>query len=360
MLIRKKSALVGRKIKMTALAGLAVVLFSLPLVAPCRAQSEDRLRGVVEPVTANKPYRIGFAAVHFVDKFWLGITYGIADEAEKSGAKLVSTLSAGGYGNLSNQISNLDTLAARNLDGIIVAGATYDGLDRTIKRITDAGIKVVVAGTPVNAKTVSVGILEDEHRIGEQMGEYICSQKPGAKVITLPGPQGSEWNKIRFDGFNGAAQKCKLQTFGNTFQGQMSLEDGQKQATDLMIKYPDTDYIWSVAGLLGDGAASAIKRLNRNDIKVVTSAFTQLTTQMMKEGHIVMSLSEPSVITGRLAVQYMVRLLNGQPLPKTEKSPFPYPVVSVPTTPVLAKDIASYDLSKYDWPPENWVNPYSQ
>ena len=285
---------------------------------------------------------------------------GIADEADKSGAKLVSTLSAGGYGNLSEQISNLDTLAARNLDGIIVGGATYDGFERTVKRLTDSGVKVVVAGTPINASTVSVGVLEDEHRAGEQMGEYICAQKPGAKVITLPGPQGSEWNRVRFDGFQEAAKKCNLQTYGNTFQGQMSLEDGQKEATDLLIKYPDADFIWVCAGLLGDGSAAAVKRLGRNNVKVVTTAFTQDTIQEMKDGHIIMSLSEPSVLTGRLAMQYMIRLLNGDPLPNTSKGPLPYPVVTVPTVPVLAKDIGSYDLSIYDWPPVNWVNHFSQ
>jgi ABC-type sugar transport system substrate-binding protein len=353
---------IGRTIRMIA---IALTLAAVPLPAavwtgPANAQSVDRLRGVAEPVLAKKPYRLGFAAVHFVDNFWNGVTYGIADEAEKSGAVLVSTLSAGGYGNLSEQISNLETLSARNLDGIIIAGATYDGLDRTVKRLTDSGIKVVVAATPINAKTASVGILEDEHHVGEQMGDYICALKPGAKVITLPGPQGSEWNKIRFDGFQSAAKKCNLQTYGNTFQGQISLEDGQKQATDLLIKYPDAQYVWGVAGLIGDGAAAAVRRLDRKEVKVVTSAFTQDTVSMMKQGYTLMTVSEPAVLTGRLAMQYMVRLLNGDPLPNTTKASFPYPIVSVPTAVVEAKDIGSYDLNDYDWPPTGWKNPFSQ
>jgi ribose transport system substrate-binding protein len=345
---------------LTAFTIAIVPVLQSALIEPAAGQSMDRLRGVADPVQAKKPYRIGFAAVHFVDNFWNGVTYGIIDEADKSGAVVVSVLSAGGYGNLSEQIANLETLSARNLDGIIIAGATYDGLDRTVKKLTDSGIKVVVAATPINAKTASVGILEDEHRVGEQMGEYICALKPGAKVITLPGPQGSEWNKIRFDGFQSAAKKCNLQTYGDTFQGQISLEDGQKQATDLLIKYPDAQFVWGVAGLIGDGAAAAVKRLGRSEVKVITSAFTQDTVSMMTQGYTLMTVSEPAVLTGRLAMQYMVRLLNRDPLPKTTQGVFPYPIVSVPTAVVEAKDIGKYDLVKYDWPPTEWKNPFSR
>jgi ABC-type sugar transport system substrate-binding protein len=355
-------ASIKRNIRTNAIALMLAVTPSVLAVwtGPATAESVDRLRGAVEPVKAKKPYRIGFAAVHFVDNFWNGVTYGILDEADKSGAVLVSTLAAGGYGNLSEQIANLETLSARDLDGIIIAGATYDGLDRTVKRLTDRGIKVVVAATPINAKTASVGVLEDEHHVGEQMGEYICALKPGAKVITLPGPQGSEWNKIRFDGFQTAAKKCNLQTYGNTFQGQISLEDGQKQATDLLIKYPDAQFVWGVAGLIGEGAAAAVRRLGRNEVKVVTSAFTQETASMMTQGYISMTVSEPAVLTGRLAMQYMVRLLNGDSLPNTAQASFPYPIVSVPTAVVEAKDIGKYDLTNYDWPPAGWKNPFSQ
>jgi ribose transport system substrate-binding protein len=343
-----------------ATAAVAVVVSVAATSQPLLADSVDRLRGAVEPVMAKKPYRLGFAAVHFVDKFWMGMTYGMIDEAKRSGATMVSVLSAGGYGNLSQQISNIETLASSNLDGIIVAGATYDGFERTIKRVTDSGIKVVVAGTPINAKTVTVGVLEDERKVGEQMGDYICAHKPGAKVIALPGPQGSEWNKMRFEGFEAAGKKCNLQIVGGIFQGQMNLEDGQKQATDMLVKYPDADYIWAVAGLLGDGSAAAVKKLGRANVKVVSSAFTQLTTQMLKEGYMGATISEPAVLTGRLAVQYMIRALNGDPLPNTVTGVLPYPVIFSPTAPVEAKEISSYDLSQYDWPPEDWKNPFAQ
>jgi len=339
---------------------IATALAAQVFAGSAHADETDRFRGAVEAVQAKKPYKIAFSAVHFSDKFWMAMTYGMQDEAKLGGADLVSALSAGGYGNLQQQISDLETLAAQRPDGIIVAGATYDGLARTIKRIAESGIKVVVAGTPVNSKDVALGVLEDESLVGQQMGEYLCSKAPKSQVIALPGPQGSEWNKIRFDGYMKAVKACGIESVGNTFQGQMSLEDGQKQASDLLIKYPDAKYVWAVAGLLGDGAAASIKRLGRSDVKVVTSAFTELTKPMMEDGFIDASVSEPSILTGRLAVQYMIRLLNGDDVSGAKPGQLPYPVVVVPTKPIEAKDIASYDLNKYDWAPDGWKNPFSQ
>jgi ribose transport system substrate-binding protein len=345
---------------LNAAAAIFVVASFLVVPQPSVSQSFDRLRGAAKPVKAKRPYRIGFATVHFVDNYWMGLTYGIQDEGKLSGANLVSVLSAGGYGNLSQQISNIETLASNKLDGIIVAGVTYDGLDRIIKRVTDTGIKVVVAGTPVNAKTVTVGVLESEVRVGEQMGEYICAHDPGAKVIAIPGPQGSEWNRARLDGFEAAGKRCNLHVLGGIFQGQMNLEDGQKQAGDMLVKYPDAKYIWAVAGLLGDGAAAAVKKAGRRDVKVVSSAFAQLTMQMLKEGYMATTVSEPAVLIGRLAMQDMIRALNGDPLPKTGTSSLPYPVTFSPTVVVEAKDAATYRLSQYDWPPPDWKNPFAQ
>lgn len=337
----------------------AAAALAVSVVAPALAQ-EDRFRGTIEPVEAKEPYKIAFSAVHFVDKFWNAMMYGVENEAERSGVELVSALSAGGYGSLAKQISDLESLAALEPDGIIVAGATYDGLSRTIKRISESGIEVIVAGTPVNTDLAAVGILEDEFLVGKQMGEYLCEKAAGSQVITLPGPQGSEWNRIRFDGYLSAAEECGIESVGNTFKGGMSLEDGQRQAADLLVKYPDASYIWAVVGLIGDGAASAVKRAGLTDVKVVSSAFTDLTVPMMEEGYIEASISEPSMLTGRLAVQYMVRQLNGDELPNTTDGGMPYPVVVVPTKPVSAGDMANYDLHQFDWAPEDWTNSYSR
>ncbi|HEY1723025.1 MAG TPA: substrate-binding domain-containing protein [Magnetospirillaceae bacterium] len=341
-------------------AAVAATLLGFGLASVAHAEDFDRLRGVVAPVKAKKPYRIGWAAIHFVDTFWVSTAYGLVDEAKQAGVDLVRILPAGGYGNLAEQQATLDQLAALNLDAILISGVTYQGFDRAVKRITDRGIKVAVLGTPVDAKTVSFGVVEDQADDGIRSGQYLCSIAKNAKVVSIPGPAGAEWNKMRYDAFKKEAEKCGTQVLGGTYQGGMGLEDGRKQAEDLMVKYPDAHYIWTIAGNIGDGAAEAIERTGRKDIWVIGSGFTANTAKMMKEGYIKMYLSEPAILSGRLAVQYVTRLLNGDQMPNLVNGLVPYPAVVIPTPPVEGATIAGYNLEQYDQAPAGWSVPLTK
>ena len=44
------------------------------------------------------------------------------------------------------------------------------------------------------------------------------------------GPRGGNWNKLRFEGFKAAAEQCKLNLVGNTYAGDILMDDGQRRA----------------------------------------------------------------------------------------------------------------------------------
>ena len=74
---------------------------ALAMIAGATSSSfaqEDRLLGMVEPVKAAKPYRIGYASADMNSDFFLGLAYGAVDEAKRAGAQITRIVSAGGYG----------------------------------------------------------------------------------------------------------------------------------------------------------------------------------------------------------------------------------------------------------------------
>ena len=319
---------------------------------------EDRLRGAVEPVKAKKKYRIGIAVVHFVDDYWKGMAYGLVDEAKLADVEIVRIFAAGGYGKVAEQIAQLETLSALKLDAVILGATNFEGYDRAIQRLTDKGVKVVAAGVPVNSKFVSLGVTMDEVAIGKTIAAYVCKQNANAKMITIPGPNGPAWNKLRFDGVMAGAKECPgMKLLGNTFTGDTKIEDGQSQASDLLIKYPDADFIYSAAANLGTGAALAAKSMKR-PAKVVTATVTAKTVDLMKEGNIAMVVSEPGILIGRSLIQYTVRLLNGDALPNLEDGgPIPYKQFLVPLVQLTNVNIGTYKLQSFDQPPANWQVP---
>jgi ABC-type sugar transport system substrate-binding protein len=317
------------------------------------APKADRLLGMVTPVKALKPYRIGYASVDMNSDFHLGLVFGALDEAKAAGVEIVRITSAGGYGKVAEQVSQLEQLGSLKLDAVIIVGAAYNGFDKVVDRLVEGGTKVVTVGVPIGAPKVSLAILQNENKIGEQLAEELCKAKPKATVITLPGPAGSEWNKMRFEGFKAAAQKCDLKLVGNTFAGNISIEDGEEQAADQLARYPDADYIFAVAGIFAVGAAQQVKRMH-SSAKVVTGTLTRRTINLLKDGTIALVVSEPPIVFGRASVQYTVRLLNGDPLPNLVNGILPFPVAMVPNQALTPANIGSYDANEYDLPPEGW------
>ncbi len=325
------------------------------------AQEIDRLRGILKEEKAQKPYRIGVSLVHFVDDYWKGIAYGMTSEAEKAGVQIVRLMGAGGYGNIADQISQLETLSAMNVDAIVIGSTNYNGLDRAIKRLTDKGIKVFAVGVPVNSPDISAGVTIDEAQVGRMLADYICKQNKQAKVITIPGPNGPVWNRLRFEGFKKGAEACPgMSLVGNTFQASTKLEDGLAQASDLMIKNPGADYIYTASANLGVGAGMTVKRMGAKT-QVATGTITDRTTELMKDGHVAVVVSEQPILMGRSLIQVLVRVMDGKPLPElTKTGTIPYGEFHVPLVEMTPKDVVNYDLSNYDRPPASWQVPSFQ
>ena len=320
------------------------------------ASEPDRMLGLAEPVKAEKPYKIAYAAVQMNEDFYLGIAWGIIDEAKRSGAELVRITNAGGYGKSAEQIAQLEQLAALGVDAILMVGATYNGFDKVIERLAERGVRVVSVASPVGAPDTVVGVTQDEVGLGASLAEHICKKDPTATVLTLPGPAGTEWNKMRFDGFKAKAEECGLKLVGNTFQGNISIEDGQTQVANGLLKHPEASYVYVVSGALAVGAGQQIKR-SKGKAKIVTGTINERTRSLIEDGVIELVASEPSVVFGRAAVQYALRALNGDDLPNTRKDILPYPAVFVPNAEITAENIGSYDLYLADLPPKGWTPP---
>lgn len=331
----------------------AAVLAACSLLLADAAIAQDRLQGMIEPVVGKKPYRIGFASVDMNSDFFIGLAYGLTDEAKRANVEIVRIASAGGYGKVAEQIAQLEQLGTMNLDAVILGGAAFDGYDKEVERLLDKGTRVVALGSPISASKTSLGLIQDENRIGATLASAICEKKPNGKVLTLPGPPGTEWSKRRFDGFKAEAAKCNLTLVGNTFAGNVSIEEGQRQAGDLLVKYPDVDFIYAAAGIFAVGAAQQAKRMQVK-APVVTGTITRRTVDLLKDGSIATVVSEPPILKGRAALQYTVRLLNGDELPHLVNGVLPYPVVFTPNLTVTAETLKSYDVNEFDLPPEGW------
>jgi ABC-type sugar transport system substrate-binding protein len=332
---------------------LAVLAWSAPAFA-----AEDRLVGLTQPVKAAKPFRIGVTVVHLQDDFYKGIVYGIEDEARQVGAEVVQVSVAGGYGNVREQFAQLNALKALKVDVVAVAAASFSGYDNVLKSLKDAGIKVIAVGIPVGSKNVDFGVSQDDKEIGRTLAREACKAGAG-QALTVPGPAGAEWARLRYVGFMEEAKKCPgMSAVEGAFGGALGLQHGMTQTSDLLLRYPDAKYVFTPEISLGMGAAQAIRQQKRN-VKVVSSSMVKEAVPMVKDGRFLAVVSEPGIIMGRLAVQFAARELAGKPAtelkPADDSSPYPY--FNVPPTLIKASNVDAHPYNLYEIPPESWKLP---
>ena len=340
---------------------LSLVATALALVvgASTAHAAEDRLTGLIEPVKASKPYRIGVTVVHLNDDFYKGIVYGIEDEAKRSGVEVVQVSVAGAYGNVREQFAQLEAFKTLKVDVAVVSPAAYNGYDAALKGLKDAGIKVVAAGIPVNSASVAFGVTQDDTAIGRVLADEVCKTGTGGRVVTVPGPAGAEWARLRYVGFQDAIRKCPAVTFTEgAFGGALGLQHGLTTTSDYLIRYPDTKFVYTPEISLAMGAAQAIRQQGK-PAKVVSSSMVREAAPMLKDGRLLAVVSEPGIIMGRLVVQYAIRQLDNKPTPglvPADKSS-PYPYFNVPTTLITAANVDQHPFEIYEIPPASWKMP---
>ena len=320
------------------------------------AEEDDRLRGIVAPVVAKTPFKIGVTIVHLNDDFWKGIAYGIADEAKRSNIQLVQVTVAGGYGNVPQQFEQLETMKTLGVDVAVIGAAAFKGYDSVLRRLKMAGITVVAAGIPVDSKNVDFGLTQDDSAIGVALAEAVCKNAAGkmTSVLTVPGPAGAEWARLRHAGFDRVARDCKgLSVVEGATGGSLGIEQGLSETSDLLQTHPDAGYVYTPEISLGLGASQAIRQAHAKAV-VVSSSIVREAIPQIEDGRILAAASEPGIIIGRLVVQYAIRAREKLPMPNMTTVGSPYPLLMTPTVMITSANAKTYPFDSYEIPPKTW------
>jgi ABC-type sugar transport system substrate-binding protein len=337
------------------LAGLILIGGISVGVRPSSAETGDRMRDLVSPVTAKKPLKIGVTIVHLQDDFWKGIAYGIADEAKRSNVSVVQITVAGAYGNVSQQFAQIQAMQTLGVDVAVVGPAAYDGYDAILAGLKKSGKMVIAAGIPLNSQNVDFGVTQDDTALGGALADAVCKDMAGkpAEVLALPGPAGAEWSRLRLVGFTEKSKNCPGMTvIAGPVGGAIDIGYGLSQISDMLLKHPDAKYAYTPESALGMGAVQAGRR-QKKELKVATATLNDQGLTELKDGRFLTVISEPGILIGRLIVQYAIRKAEGMPMPNMQATP-PYPTVVVPNLAISQTMAATYDDSLYDVPPKSW------
>jgi len=302
---------------------------------------------------ADKKWNICVSFPHMKDAYWLAVDYGVSEEAKDLGVTM-HLVEAGGYTNLSKQISQIEDCASNGAQAVVIGAISYDGLNETVKRLHGKGIPVIDLVNGMSSKDISAKSLVSFQTMGYKAGEYIAKLHakgtPEVEVAWFPGPPGAGWVEAGNKGFLEAIKDSSLKVVATKY-GDTGKEVQLKLVEDTLQANPNIQYIVGTSPTT-EAAVQLLRERNLSGkIKVLAYYFTPGVYENIKAGRVMAAPTDSAVIQGRVSIDQAVRILEGKPYLK-HVGPRIY---------VIDKsNIGSFDyassLAPADWKPVFTVN----
>ena len=264
---------------------------------------------------ASKKWNICVSFPHMKDAYWLAVDYGVSQEAKDLGVAM-HLVEAGGYTNLSKQISQIEDCASNGAQAVVIGAISYDGLNGTVKHLHDKGIPVIDLVNGMSSKDISAKSLVSFETMGYKAGEYIAKMHPKgsaqANVAWFPGPPGAGWVEAGNKGFNNAVKDSALKVVATKY-GDTGKEVQLKLVEDTLQANPNIKYIVGTSPTT-EAAVQLLRERNVSDkIKVASYYFTPGVYQNIKAGRVMAAPTNSAVIQGRIAIDQAVQILEKKP-----------------------------------------------
>lgn len=198
---------------------------------------------------AEKPWNICVSFPHMKDAYWLGVDYGVVEQAKDLGVKM-NLVEAGGYTELNKQISQIEDCVAGGAQAVVIGAISFDGLNNLVGEIKKKNIPVIDVINGMSSPDLTAKSLVSFYTMGYETGAYLAKKHPAGsdevKVGWFPGPAGAGWVEAANTGFleaiKGSAVKALEPKYGDTGK-----EVQQKLVEDLLQAEPDVRYVAGTA-----------------------------------------------------------------------------------------------------------------
>ncbi len=263
---------------------------------------------------ASEPWELCVSFPHMKDAYWLGVDYGVIEEAKRLGVKM-QVVEAGGYTELNTQISQIEDCVAAGADAVIIGAISADGLNNVISEIASNDIPVIDVINGISSDEITAKSLVSFGEMGAKIGEYLAELHPEGsdpvKVAWFPGPSGAGWVEAGNAGFQNAIAGSAVEVV-ETKYGDTGKEVQAGLVEDTLEAHPDLDYIVGTA-VTAEVAIPILRSRGLTDqIGNLAYYFTPGVYQGIQRGQILAAPTDSTVLQGRIAVDLAVRALEGE------------------------------------------------
>ncbi|OEU65003.1 MAG: hypothetical protein BA863_08735 [Desulfovibrio sp. S3730MH75] len=266
--------------------------------------------------SAAKKWRIAAFIPHLKDSYWLSANYGLMEEAKRLGVSL-TLYEAGGYVNLYIQRDQINScLAISKPDGIIVGAISETGLNDIVFEAFKQGIPVVDLANTIRSPHISARVASSFQNMGLLTGDYLnrLQAKKGKpiNVAWFPGPRGAGWVDSGVMGFTSSIEGKPVNVVATEYGDTGRYSQRPLVAKALANFKDELDVIVGTAPSAEEAAKQLRSQGLSDKVDVLSYYYTPAVDAGIRKGHILAAPTDSTVTLSRIAVDTMVRILEGR------------------------------------------------
>jgi protein TorT len=283
----------------------------------------------MSPDDVDGDWKVCALLPHVKDALWVSANYGNLTEAQRLGVQY-NMFEAGGYGNLSTQISQMDDCIVQDYDAIILGAISADGNCSTIERALQAGIVVIdfINGTncsdAVKSSELFAQAVVSYYDTAALAAEHLVETSDGKprKVGVFPGPDGATFANDAAQGFADVTEGTSVETTVLR-RGDTGLDVQLALIQDALQAYPDMTDVFGV-DIAAEAGVVALRNAGKTgELGVYGYTIIPGLYEAIQNGDATGAVADHTPFQGRIAVDMAVRLLEGEELRATRVGPVP-------------------------------------
>ncbi len=276
--------------------------------------------------TRASEIRVAIVPPGFTSPFHVAIKDGAVSEAQKLGWK-VDVVAAEREGDFAGQVAVVEQEVRKGVDAIAINPIDAKAIVTAVKAANEAGIPVFMHNliTPVDKGEVVEYIGYDQWSGAAKLAKYTCDLLDGeGEVFILTGIPGFHANR-RTQGYKwGLEQWCPGVKVVGEQTAEWEREKAVNVATMALQQRPEIDLFYGNSDEMGIGACIAAEKMGRKideDIWCVSIDGNDVTLDLIEGGKTTATLGVYPNLMGRVVIQQMEKVLNGERVPYILETP---------------------------------------
>jgi ribose transport system substrate-binding protein len=247
------------------------------------------------------------------DPFYVSMECGAKEAASAAGAKLTTQGPDKFDATLQNPL--LDAVSASKPDALLVAPNDVKASAGPLKKIQDAGTKVVLVDTTVDDTSIGVSRIATDNELGgEKAAEALqtLGVKSGAKVLVISVDPGISSTDARVEGFNKKAKELGYVLASDTQFSHNQPATAAQIIGAALQKTPDLAGVFATNLFSAQGTATGLKTAGKsNQVKMVGFDAGPDQIKQLEAGDVQALVAQKPFDIGKQGVEQALAALSG-------------------------------------------------